>query len=95
MDAVPSGPVATPPTPGFIDFLVGSDSLEIVDDGVSLYSVGRPGGFDAAQRFEIGVYPNGGAPTLLVDEVSYTPEPASAAMLGFGAVALLVRRRRS
>lgn len=98
-DGTPASGGSDQPSAGpvTIDFFFGTDTITITETSSSgprtLFSGPTPAGFDEVQRAEMGVYGNG---TFVLDRilVNQVPEPASLAILGLPAMALLMRRRR-
>ena len=81
-----------------IDYLYTSAAAALVPESEILNYVSANSGNDLALRFENvsneGI--NFNHATLLVDSISITPvpEPSSAALLGLGGIALILRRRK-
>jgi len=98
VDGTATGPASTgttmPTTPTNLDFVFGSTTLDILQNGVSIASLTRPVNFDEPQYFEVGAYPSA---SVVVDAVLYqVPEPGTLILLSAGLAALLrIGRRKS
>lgn len=72
----------------------GTQTISVPLDAAAFNDITAVGGFG---RFTIGLNTNAGrgTSTAYVDNIRIVPEPASAALLGLGGLALTLRRRRA
>jgi hypothetical protein len=93
VDGTAQGTYAFTPTRtgGVVDFVLGN-TLEIIQNGTTVFSIAKPAAFDEAARIEMGVY--GGGNFVLDRVLVNVPEPASFVLMGIAAIGLLGYRRR-